>query len=165
MYLIQLLWGETQCHGTPDSMWICKRLTQRLADGQIFMKMLCIHKKRDWNSGHLHKKASYSYIMHLFDICVCSNVNILEKYITQQDESWSHAQKSCTRYSSWIARNALNCQLTQKSCTRYSSWIASRGGKSKKILYSSKSTITLLKFYLSTSKSTSLKIYSSKSKK
>ncbi len=40
-----------------------------------------------------------------------------------------------------------------------------RGGKSTKILYSSKSTITLLKFYLSTSKSTSLKIYSSKSKK
>ncbi len=35
----------------------------------------------------------------------------------------------------------------------------------QKILYSSKSTITLLKFYLSTSKSTSLKIYSSKSKK
>ncbi len=32
-----------------------------------------------------------------------------------------------------------------------------RGGKSTKILYSSKSTITLLKFYLSTSKSTSLK--------
>ncbi len=43
--------------------------------------------------------------------------------------------------------------------------ICSRGGKSTKILYSSKSTITLLKFYLSTSKSTSLKIYSSKSKK
>ncbi len=42
---------------------------------------------------------------------------------------------------------------------------ADRGGKSTKILYSSKSTITLLKFYLSTSKSTSLKIYSSKSKK
>ncbi len=40
-----------------------------------------------------------------------------------------------------------------------------RGGKSTKLLYSSKSTITLLKFYLSTSKSTSLKIYSSKSKK
>ncbi len=40
-----------------------------------------------------------------------------------------------------------------------------RGGKSTKILYSSKSTITLLKFYLSTSKSTSLKIYLSKSKK
>ncbi len=40
-----------------------------------------------------------------------------------------------------------------------------RGGKSTKILYSSKSTITLLKFYLSTSKSTSLKIYSNKSKK
>ncbi len=37
-----------------------------------------------------------------------------------------------------------------------------RGGKSTKIFYSSKSTITLLKFYLSTSKSTSLKIYSSK---
>ncbi len=43
--------------------------------------------------------------------------------------------------------------------------VDSRGGKSTKILYSSKSTITLLKFYLSTSKSTSLKIYSSKSKK
>ncbi len=43
--------------------------------------------------------------------------------------------------------------------------VPSRGGKSTKILYSSKSTITLLKFYLSTSKSTSLKIYSSKSKK
>ncbi len=41
--------------------------------------------------------------------------------------------------------------------------VISRGGKSTKILYSSKSTITLLKFYLS--KSTSLKIYSSKSKK
>ncbi len=40
-----------------------------------------------------------------------------------------------------------------------------RGGKSTKIFYSSKSTITLLKFYLSTSKSTSLKKYSSKSKK
>ncbi len=40
-----------------------------------------------------------------------------------------------------------------------------RGGKSTKIFYSSKSTITLLKLYLSTSKSTSLKIYSSKSKK
>ncbi len=40
-----------------------------------------------------------------------------------------------------------------------------RGGKSTKIFYSSKSTITLLKFYLSTSKSSSLKIYSSKSKK
>ncbi len=40
-----------------------------------------------------------------------------------------------------------------------------RGGKSTKIFYSSKSTITLLEFYLSTSKSTSLKIYSSKSKK
>ncbi len=40
-----------------------------------------------------------------------------------------------------------------------------RGGKSTKIFYSSKSTITLLKFYLSTSKSISLKIYSSKSKK
>ncbi len=40
-----------------------------------------------------------------------------------------------------------------------------RGGKSTKIFYSSKSTITLLKFYLSTFKSTSLKIYSSKSKK
>ncbi len=41
----------------------------------------------------------------------------------------------------------------------------SRGGKSTKILYSSKSTITLMTFYLSTSKSTSLKIFSSKSKK
>ncbi len=40
-----------------------------------------------------------------------------------------------------------------------------RGGKSTKIFYSSKSTITIIKFYLSTSKSTSLKIYSSKSKK
>ncbi len=44
-------------------------------------------------------------------------------------------------------------------------YVVIRGGKSTKILYSSKSTITLLKFYLSTSKSTSLKIYSSKSKK
>ncbi len=43
--------------------------------------------------------------------------------------------------------------------------VRTRGGKSTKILYSSKSTITLLKFYLSTSKSTNLKIYSSKSKK
>ncbi len=43
--------------------------------------------------------------------------------------------------------------------------IIGRGGKSTKIFYSSKSTITLLKFYLRTSKSTSLKIYSSKSKK
>ncbi len=40
-----------------------------------------------------------------------------------------------------------------------------RGGKSMKIFYSSKSTITLITFYLSTSKRTSLKIYSSKSKK
>ncbi len=39
-------------------------------------------------------------------------------------------------------------------------YIYIRGGKSTKILYSSKSTITLMKFYLS--KSTSLKIYSSK---
>ncbi len=38
-----------------------------------------------------------------------------------------------------------------------------RGGKSTKIFYSSKSTITLKELYLSTS--TSLKIYSSKSKK
>ncbi len=37
-----------------------------------------------------------------------------------------------------------------------------RGGKSMKIFYSSKSTITLMKMYLSTSKITSLKIYSSK---
>ncbi len=41
--------------------------------------------------------------------------------------------------------------------------VCTRGGKSTKIFYSSKSTITLLKFYLS--KSTSLKINSSKSKK
>ncbi len=40
-----------------------------------------------------------------------------------------------------------------------------RGGKSTKIFDSSKSTITLIKFDLSTSKSTSLKNYSSKSKK
>ncbi len=37
-----------------------------------------------------------------------------------------------------------------------------RGGKSTKIFYSSKNTITLMKLYLSTSKITSLKIYSSK---
>ncbi len=43
--------------------------------------------------------------------------------------------------------------------------LTTRGGKSTKIFYSGKSTITLLKFDLSTSKSTSLKIYSSKSKK
>ncbi len=48
---------------------------------------------------------------------------------------------------------------------KYGVYVYVRGGKSTKILYSSKSTITLLKFYLSTSKSTSLKIYSSKSKK
>ncbi len=43
-------------------------------------------------------------------------------------------------------------------------WLAvSRGGKSTKIFYSSKSTITVIQFYLS--KSTSLKIYSIKSKK
>ncbi len=35
--------------------------------------------------------------------------------------------------------------------------IYKQSGKSTKIFYSSKSTITLLKFYLSTSKSTSLK--------
>ena len=40
-----------------------------------------------------------------------------------------------------------------------------RGVKSTEMLYSSKSTITLMKFYLSTSKITHLKIYSSKSKK
>ncbi len=49
------------------------------------------------------------------------------------------------------------------------SYVRIRGGKSTQIFYSSKSTITLLNFYLgtskSTSKSTSLKIYSSKSKK
>ncbi len=36
--------------------------------------------------------------------------------------------------------------------------LASRGGKSTTIFYSSKSTITVMKLYLSTSKSTSLKI-------
>ncbi len=56
-------------------------------------------------------------------------------------------------YVYWVVLKA--CSVISKT----------RGGKSTKILYSSKSTITLLKFYLSTSKSTSLKIYSSKSKK
>src|SRR4029434_8769050 len=43
--------------------------------------------------------------------------------------------------------------------------VVCRGVKSTEMLYSSKSTITLMKFYLSTSKITHLKIYSSKSKK
>ena len=43
-------------------------------------------------------------------------------------------------------------------------YIAARGVKSTEMLYSSKSTITLMKFYLSTSKITLLKMYSSKSK-
>ncbi len=41
-------------------------------------------------------------------------------------------------------------------------FIFTRGGMSTKIFYSSKITFTFIKFYLSTSKSTSLKIYSSK---
>lgn len=38
-------------------------------------------------------------------------------------------------------------------------WSGSRGGRSTKIFYSSKSTITLIKFYLSTSKITNSKNY------
>ncbi len=57
-------------------------------------------------------------------------------------------------------------ELSARPCSgAWTRAVLRRGGKSTKILYSSKSTITLLKFYLSTSKSTSLKIYSSKSKK
>ncbi len=47
----------------------------------------------------------------------------------------------------------------------YGLYIANRGGKSMKIFYSSKSTIALIQFYLSTNKCNRLIIYSSKSKK
>ncbi len=72
----------------------------------------------------------------------------------------SHVTKTAFFHLRNIAklRNMLSVSDAQKL-------VHARGGKSTKILYSSKSTITLLKFYLSTSKSTSLKIYSSKSKK
>ena len=62
----------------------------------------------------------------------------------------------------WLKRwTPLNMHLRHTSLIS----LITRGVKSTEMLYSSKSTITLMKFYLSTSKITHLKIYSSKSKK
>ncbi len=106
---------------------------------------------------------------------ICLKVNILNLSCLT---SWVNLSHSELKDRKWDATPHPSLELWNTGCkTRFPCWsevhilwplsltelsLLVRGGKSTKIFYSSKSTITLITFYLSTSKITSLKIYSSK---
>ena len=87
---------------------------------------------------------------------------------TKHENIETGVQKHGSRCSGLMSQNQKYLAVEEGSLFAEgleSGTIMSRGVKSTEMLYSSKSTITLMKFYLSTSKITHLKIYSSKSKK
>ena len=73
---------------------------------------------------------------------------------------WNSLSLVAVKCSVWCSVHSRPWPSISISC-----YAIRRGVKSTEMLYSSKSTITLMKFYLSTSTITHLKIYSSKSKK
>ncbi len=102
------------------------------------------------------------------------NLDIVSGKVKQIDHEGEIAPLQTTEHFTSPVHAASPASATQLECVKgfihkvqVNSTVTPvrRGGKSMKIFYSSKSTITLMKLYLSTSKNTSLKIYSGKSKK